>query len=202
MTGLLDCYLPLFKKTIRICHQQSDILDYENFRDVIISQLENSMQNATKLDIAQCEKDAAKLAVISWLDETVLCSHVAWRNEWQSEPLQVKYLGTTIAGKQFFIQLKALPARAHQARAVFLFCLQNNFHGQYNTARDLNNLTELIIEQRNLCLPSGWQVWPNDSIVTIEALRVPLKRNNNINTPLILTILSAFIYIFSLFILQ
>lgn len=166
MNTLFDCWLPVFKRLQAMLCNPNDAVDYADCREACIRCFEQAEATAGKQDVPEDEKEAARFAVIAWMDETVLCSTFAWRTQWQSEPLQRKYLNTTVAGEQFFARLNALDAGAIQARQVFLFCLQNGFHGQHIHADDHPMLQALIAEQRQLCLPESWQRWPNDAPVT------------------------------------
>lgn len=138
------------------------------------------MQRACQQDANEEEKAAAQFAVIAWIDETVLCSSLPWRERWQSELLQRKYLNMTVAGERFFTCLAQLEPDWHQARKVFLFCLQNGFHGQYSMPEDDEPLQEIITEQRALCLPAAWLSWPNDSAITLatcgQTVATPLHK--------------------------
>ena len=160
---LLDCYLPVFKKMLMIIREPTRFDDYEDSRQICTELLERTIQKANEQEVCQEEKEAAKVAVIAWLDETVLCSSLTWRQRWQSELLQRKYLDITVAGTHFFTLLSQLMISHLQAREVFLFCLQQGFHGQYLAPEDQLALQKVMIEQRQLCLPEAWQTWPNEA---------------------------------------
>ncbi|MFX2610786.1 DotU family type IV/VI secretion system protein [Enterobacter mori] len=173
MTELLDCYLPVFKQVTRLISAPVDATGYEEDRQACIELLEQAIHHASLLDLGEEEKDVARFAVIAWLDETILCSGLPWRHLWQSELLQRKYLNTTVAGERFFTCLEQMDPASEQARQVFLFCLQNGFHGQYSAPEDNSALLEVINSQRQLCLPQAWRYWPNDTSVTSPATELP-----------------------------
>lgn len=201
MTELIDCYLPVLKKTLKIINTSSNLADYTASRMEIITKLEKSLDDAMKLDIEKHEKDAAKLAVIAWIDERILCSTISWCHIWQNEPLQRKYLGTNIAGKQFFTELKNLSTISFQARKVFLFCLQNEFHGQYNSPENENRLADLITIQRQICFPNQWRSWPNEALITPEAIGLPANNLPGRHWLTILTVSTTLLYAVVYFIL-
>lgn len=163
MISLLDCYLPVFKQVLRMTGEPETFTDYAECRQGCIGRLEQAIHDTDRLDTCDDEKMAARVAVIAWLDETVLRSTLPWRRRWQSELLQRKYLDLTVAGERFFTLLAQLDPAHKQAREVFLFCLQQGFHGQYSTADSQPALQSVIAEQRSLCLPEAWQTWPNDA---------------------------------------
>ncbi len=163
---LLDSYLPVFKLTLQIAGNPAEHASYDESRQICITTLEQAIADAGQCDASEEEKEAARFAVIAWLDETVLCSALPWRQQWLGELLQRKYLNTTVAGTHFFSQLAELDIKHQQARTVFLFCLQNDFHGQYGTADDRSDLLALIEALRKQCLPQSWHTWPNEAPVT------------------------------------
>jgi type VI secretion system protein ImpK len=173
MKELLDCYLPVFKQIISMTSNLETCTEYGLSRQSCIEQLELAMNHAGELDTSEDDKEAAHLAVVAWLDETILCSGLPWRQNWQSELLQRKYLDTTIAGERFFTRLEQLDPACEQARKVFLFCLQNGFHGRYSRPEDVPALQEIISAQRQLCLPGAWLNWPNDAAITPPVIRQP-----------------------------
>ncbi|MRT15096.1 DotU family type IV/VI secretion system protein [Enterobacteriaceae bacterium RIT711] len=163
---LLDFYLPVFKLVLQMTGEPNKFGDYDETRQTCIVLLEQAINNAGQLEVSEEEKEAACIAVITWLDETILRSSLPWCQRWQSELLQRKYLNFTVGGERFFTQLTQLSPSQKQARIVFLFCLQNGFRGQYTTPNDLDALQTLIVEQRSLCLPEICQIWPNDAPIT------------------------------------
>ncbi|CNK96942.1 Uncharacterized protein conserved in bacteria [Yersinia enterocolitica] len=161
--ALLDHYLPVFKQVLQMTGNPVQYEDYEQSRQTCAALLEQAIDEGKQQDVSEEEKEAAQVAVIAWLDETVLRSALSWRQRWQGELLQRKYLNITVAGERFFMLLSQLDPLYVQAREVFLFCLQQGFQGQYSSSDDQPALKAVIIEQRHLCLPEAWQTWPNDA---------------------------------------
>ena len=162
---LLDFYLPVFKQILQMTVDPALFDNYQQSRQTCINLLDLSILEASQQNICEEEKEAAQLAVIAWLDETVLRSMLSWRQYWQRELLQRKYLNITVAGEHFFTRLNQLEPTHVQARQVFLFCLQQGFQGQYSSPDDQRALEEVIAEQRRLCLPTAWQTWPNEAAI-------------------------------------
>jgi len=162
---LLDSYLPVFKQVLHMTAAPAMFDDYPQSRQTCINILDHAIREAAQQDVGEEEKEAAQVAVIAWLDETVLCSMLTWRHRWQCELLQRKYLNITVAGEYFFTCLSQLDPAHVQARKVFLFCLQQGFHGQYSSPDDRQTLEQEIAEQRRLCLPEAWQTWPNEAAI-------------------------------------
>ncbi len=197
MKELLDCYLPVFRLVLDMIAEPASYPDYADARQESLVRLERAMQHASQQDLSEEEKAAAQFAVIAWVDEVVLCSTLPWRYRWQSELLQRKYLDMTVAGERFFTCLAQLDPAHQQARKVFLFCLQNGFHGQYSAPDDDSALQAVITQQRTLCLPETWQAWPNNSAITPttcgHAVATPLHKRLLLRTAVTLLLLYGFL---------
>ncbi|EPL4526980.1 DotU family type IV/VI secretion system protein [Enterobacter asburiae] len=174
---LIDCYIPVFKQIIHITGNQATFENYNDCRQHCITVLNHAIHMAGELDVSEDEKEAARTAVIAWIDETILCSTLPWRQHWQVELLQRKYLNINVAGEHFFTQLSRLSPTHDQARTVFLFCLQQGFCGQYSRPDDQPALLEVIAQQRKLCLPDDWLNWPNEATITPDTPALPEHRS-------------------------
>lgn len=76
----------------------------------------------------------AKYALSAYLDETILTSKAAIRDEWELYPLQLRYFGEHLAGETFFTRLEELrlqPDRNVAVIEVFHLCLLLGFQGKY-----------------------------------------------------------------------
>lgn len=173
---LLECYLPVFRRVTEMISDPQQFTDYEQSRRGCTDTLEQARQSANLLDVSEEEKEASHLAVVAWVDESILRSGLPWRQHWQGELLQRKYLQTTVAGELFFTQLAQLSPSQQQAHKVFLFCLQNGFQGQYSTDDDIPALQTVIEIQRSHCLPEKWLHWPNDMAITPPSPSQPVAQ--------------------------
>lgn len=168
---LLDCYMLVFKLAAEFAHQPALFADYNTFRALCLSRLEDAVQKAGHHDVSDFERDQAFFAVVVWLDETILCSAQPFAQSWRSDLLQRRYFQTSIGGEMFFVRLSDLKEEHQQARRVFLFCLQNGFNGKYSAVQDRDALNHLVEQQRQLCLPPDWQPWPNDAPLAPVSVR-------------------------------
>ncbi len=76
----------------------------------------------------------AKYAFCALLDEIVLSSGLAIRDEWELAPLQLRLFGDHLAGERFFDKLEELrqnSARNIEALEIFHTCLLLGFQGKY-----------------------------------------------------------------------
>jgi type VI secretion system protein ImpK len=75
--------------------------------------------------------DQARYAVCAWMDETILSSSWAHKNQWRPELLQRVYYHSSDAGQKFFERLRGLGAHDNDIREVYFLCLALGFKGRY-----------------------------------------------------------------------
>jgi type VI secretion system protein ImpK len=80
---------------------------------------------------AGADLDAARFALVAWLDEIVSISGWAGSVEWEREPLQVALYGTRRAGVEFYDRLDKLRPENAAALEVYFHCLALGFQGDY-----------------------------------------------------------------------
>lgn len=197
---LLDSYLPVFKLSLNMVNNPDDFADYDESRNTLIKTLVDVFIDVDQCETEKEEKEAAYFAVIAWLDEIILCSGLPWRQQWQGELLQRIYLNTTVAGSLFYDRLQTLDSKYLQARRVFLFCLQNGFHGKYGTVADRSDLLDLIKDLRQKCLPECWMTWPGDAPIvppiTNKQFAMPLHKSLLPVATVCTLLIYGFIYLF------
>jgi type VI secretion system protein ImpK len=96
--------------------------------------LDDFERDAKRIDADTDDVYAAKYAFCAAVDETILASQFAVRQEWERLPLQLAFFGDQLAGENFFTQLETLRERGAarvQALEVFYLCLLLGFKGKY-----------------------------------------------------------------------
>jgi len=91
-------------------------------------------QNSRSLGIDNEKIRQAKFALVAFLDETIISSNWQRKDEWLSEPLQIKLFDTFNAGEEFFTNLHNLRQRASSNKdvlEVYYLCLTLGFKGMY-----------------------------------------------------------------------
>jgi type VI secretion system protein ImpK len=76
----------------------------------------------------------AKYALAAFLDESILNSRAALRDEWELYPLQLRYFGEHLAGEGFFTKLERLrlePDKHVAVLEVYHLCILLGFQGKY-----------------------------------------------------------------------
>lgn len=96
--------------------------------------LDTVERNAMKLGIAGEDIYAAKYAYCAAIDEAILSTPCAVREDWELQPLQLILFGDHLAGEHFFTRLEELRAQGAarlQALEVYYFILLLGFEGKY-----------------------------------------------------------------------
>lgn len=76
----------------------------------------------------------AKFALVAFLDETIISSAWTQKDEWLTEPLQIKLFDTFNAGEEFFSHLNQLRQKTSGNKdllEIFYLCLALGFKGKY-----------------------------------------------------------------------
>ena len=76
----------------------------------------------------------SKFGLAAFVDETVLTANSAIRNEWERNPLQLKYFGEQLAGNKFFDKLESMLPQievTQDAVEIYYYCMLLGFKGRY-----------------------------------------------------------------------
>lgn len=77
----------------------------------------------------------AKYAMAAFVDELVLGSTLAFKDDWAGSPLQLELFNDFAAGEEFYNKLKTVraggDADSREASGVFFLCLTHGFKGMY-----------------------------------------------------------------------
>jgi type VI secretion system protein ImpK len=127
---------------------------------------------------------SAKFALVAFLDETIISSEWTDKDEWLTEPLQIKYFETFNAGEEFFSNVQELRQKIsvnEDVLEIYYLCLSLGFKGKYQLHSP--EVLRRIIEDLNLELhpdayrsidtlsPNGK---PKQSIVQTVKVGLPL----------------------------
>jgi type VI secretion system protein ImpK len=78
--------------------------------------------------------NVAKFGLAAFVDETVLTNNFPLRNEWEKNPLQLKYFGEQLAGNKFFEKLESMLGQievTQDAVEIYYYCMLLGFKGKY-----------------------------------------------------------------------
>jgi len=105
--------------------------DAQVLRAQVLQLLDAFVKHPAAQAAPQDEVDAARFALVAWLDETLGKSDWSGRTQWEASLLQLEQYNTNRAGNEFFQRLAALRPDQNAAREVYFLCLALGFGGQY-----------------------------------------------------------------------
>jgi type VI secretion system protein ImpK len=117
----------------------------------VIEMFDKFENNARRIGIDNERVRLAKFALVAFLDETIISSEWTEKNEWLSEPLQIKLFDTFNAGEEFFTNMSNLRQRTSANKDVleiYYLCLSLGFKGKYQLQSPEN--LRRIIDDLNL----------------------------------------------------
>lgn len=157
---LVDCFtdIILFSRHTVEAMADTDVL-FDDMRPKIESLLMEAETTAQQNSFESSVIDAAKFAVVGYIDELVLCSTWEDKSKWQTNPLQRKYYSTTNMGAEFYNKLNTLNKHGpdQEAREVFALCLGLGFKGKYFLNDHRRALEEVKDFNLSLLLPGEAQ---------------------------------------------
>ena len=112
---------------------------------------------------------AIRYALCALIDETLLNSRWAFKDQWAERPLQLEFFGEHMAGERFFDLLERIRRKGRRKAdllEVFCMCLILGFQGKYkpHALEELAKLTRTLVEEVNgyrggdTSLSPHWQV--------------------------------------------
>jgi type VI secretion system protein ImpK len=125
----------------------------------IIEMFNKFENNARIIGIDNEKVRLAKFALVAFLDETIISSEWPAKDEWLTEPLQIKLFDTFNAGEEFYTNMSNLRQRTNANKDVleiYYLCLSLGFKGKYQLQSPEN--LRRIIDDFNLELhPEAYQ---------------------------------------------
>ena len=126
---------------------------FEQVKADIQRLLSETQTRASRANVPSEDYEAARFALVAWVDETVMNSAWAHRDKWKHDLMQRRYYQTADAGEIFFDRLNAIGLHQRELREVYYLCLAMGFQGRYCHEGD-----HLLLEQlksSNLKLLTG-----------------------------------------------
>jgi len=112
----------------------SDYGDHPALKTKLIDMFDSFEGSARSAGIDNEKIRLAKFALVAFLDETIISSGWNRKDEWLTEPLQIKLFDTFNAGEEFFTNLHNLRQRFSSNKdvlEVYYLCLTLGFKGMY-----------------------------------------------------------------------
>ncbi|MFZ2865153.1 MAG: type IVB secretion system protein IcmH/DotU [Ignavibacteriaceae bacterium] len=117
----------------------------------VLEMFERFESNARKIGVDNERIRHSKFALVALLDETIISSEWSEKNEWLTEPLQIKLFDTFNAGEEFFTYMSELRQRSSANKDVleiYYLCLSLGFKGKYQLQSPEN--LRRVIDDLNL----------------------------------------------------
>jgi type VI secretion system protein ImpK len=144
--------------------------------------LDNMVTKGRELGVPQPDLEDAKYALVAFIDEQILLSQWAGRQQWLAQQLQYIYYQQNTAGEGFFLKLKALeqtPGKAHVLEIYYL-CLALGFQGKYAVqgTGDIAAVQEQVAALLYRQLPASDEIslhgYPRDNVSSLVKNRTSL----------------------------
>ena len=129
-------------------HTGKDPGQPDGLRKEIALMVEEIDRKGKRFGYAEEDLKATKYALLALIDETILNSQWAFKDQWADKPLQLDYFGEHMAGERFFDLLERVRQKgSRKADLLEVFCivLILGFQGKYKL-RGRDELDKLIQE--------------------------------------------------------
>lgn len=146
----------------------------------------------------------ALFAACALVDELLMCSEWAEKDNWHKHQLQLKHFNTSNAGDEFFNRLAALGDDI-AVREVYSLCLSMGFKGKLYSEKDSARLLQIRQENLRAVTGDGTQIpgqlfpkaYPGDR--SYRKKKVWNRGFNLLNTILVLLPIAVFAAMFSIY---
>jgi len=168
-------YQEMFTVIVRVRSNRQVASDAASFRNNMKSAVKNAQQQALAKGYHEEVIKLTTLAVVAFLDESVLTYRSLISGDWQRQPLGEEFFGEHIAGEVFYQRLDRLlkaqdSPQVADALEVYLLCLLLGFRGKYGLGggETTRSLQDAALEKirRIRGAPPGFTAWapPEQSV--------------------------------------
>ena len=127
---LVDCFCDIFAFILTLPDNQEQYPDAHEVQKDCLQRIEEARQCAMSREYNKQQFETALFAVIVWIDETILCSDLAFIHDWTTHQLQFHFFDINNGGDEFYKRLDAIDHQDTQLLEVFAYCLAFGFHGR------------------------------------------------------------------------
>lgn len=135
---------PIFELVLKL--RAETVVPSPELRPTVKALLQEAEQRAATLRYSEKQIRDVKFALAAFVDETVMATGGAVREEWEKFPLQLEYFGEQLAGVKFFEKLDELIKSIKtegEVVEIYYLCLLLGFKGKYKVYME-DKLQELI----------------------------------------------------------
>jgi type VI secretion system protein ImpK len=114
--------------------ERAHSVDFNTLHKGVLKLFEEFDQKAKALKIDPEAAADSRYALAAFVDEAVLRSQWAGKEQWADNPLQLQFFETYLAGEGFFEKLEALRTRGEpvvEVIEIYYLCLVLGFEGKY-----------------------------------------------------------------------
>ena len=123
---------PIFDLVLRV---KAGIIPPSNeLRPKVESMFDDFERRAERYRFNHKVVNVAKFGLAAFVDETVLTNNFPLKNEWEKNPLQLKFFGEQLAGNKFFDKLESMLSQievTQDAVEIYYYCMLLGFKGKY-----------------------------------------------------------------------
>jgi type VI secretion system protein ImpK len=121
-------------------------------RQRITAALDDMVNKGRTAGVPDADLAEARYALVAFIDEQILKSKWAGRQEWMNQPLQLLLYREYTAGENFFARMRALLQRGAPSLGleVYYLCLALGFRGAYGVTGDVTAVSKYA--------QAAWQV--------------------------------------------
>lgn len=131
-SDLVGVASPVFELVLKL---QAGVLALSTeLRPTVGRMLQEIEQRGATLRYSERQVKAVKFALAAFVDETIMTTNSALREEWEKFPLQLEYFGEHLAGVKFFERLDELLKQVEtdtDVVEIYYLCLLLGFKGKY-----------------------------------------------------------------------
>jgi len=168
----------VFTAIVRLRYGKQAVPNADVFRNHLKEALRAADQDARARGYSTEDVQRAILALVAFIDESVLNSRNPVFADWARRPLQEELYGRHIAGELFFETLQQMLVRQDSVETadlleVFYLCLALGYRGRYVGAPgELAAIMQAVRDKMRRCRPSSSALSPRWQLPD-EAIRTP-----------------------------
>lgn len=102
-----------------------------SLRNHLLTCLERFASSAREQKVTEDEIELCRLALVAWVDESILSSDWSGVEDWRREPLQLLLFQTVRAGDSFYEKLSTIKSAQPAALEIYFACLALGFEGAF-----------------------------------------------------------------------
>jgi type VI secretion system protein ImpK len=160
-------------------HGANDPGHPEDLRKSVSLLFQNLERQAKRQGQSDEDIKATQYALCALIDETILNSRWAFKDQWTERPLQLEYFGEHMAGERFFdllARIRQKGSRKVDLLEVFCMCLILGFQGKYKLGgqEELAQLTRTLMEEA-ISFRGGLSGLARHWKVPEESVELPVK---------------------------